>query len=94
MAAKFSRNDPVLYLNSPVLRLRFVECCVRLEQAGPGRTCSPWIEPQKLVELFGMKYSTVCINDMHLPSSLRHYPRLRHGDGWADVKGPRALALF
>jgi hypothetical protein len=56
--------------------------------------CSLRIESQKLIKLFGMKYATVRINDVHLPASLKQNPSLRHGDGWPKVKSPRALAVF
>jgi hypothetical protein len=41
------------------------------------RACSLWIESLNLVKLFEMKYATVRINDIELPSILEHYPRLR-----------------
>ncbi len=56
---------------------------------------SLWSEPEKLVELFGMKYLTIRIDDVNLPPGFKQSSSLRHGNDRTGIGRSLAfLALF
>jgi len=52
------------------------------------------IEPEKTVELFGMKQPTISIDNMDLPSGLKQSASLRHSEYGAGEERSDALSVF
>ena len=54
----------------------------------------PRREPEKLVELSGMKYLTIRVNNVDLPFSFSRSPALRHSNDRAGIERSLALVAF
>jgi hypothetical protein len=51
-------------------------------------------KPEKPIELFRMKYLTIGINDVDLPSGLKQSTCFRHGNDRANIERSLALLAF